>query len=112
MKDDATFRDEVRLAAVNSINWARVLPQVVYYATAASSLGAPDHIAHSPWVVMKFGGTSVSTADKWLTIAGLIRNRLADGLRPVIVHSALAGVVEALVQGRAPQRSRVRVPRP
>ena len=35
------FRDEVRLAGVNSINWARVLAQVVYYFTAAASLGAP-----------------------------------------------------------------------
>ncbi len=30
------------LSAVNSINWARVLPQVVYYATAAVALGAPS----------------------------------------------------------------------
>ncbi len=35
------FRDAVRLAGVNSINWARVLAQVVYYFTAAVSLGAP-----------------------------------------------------------------------
>ncbi|PIE07172.1 MAG: threonine synthase [Rhodobacterales bacterium] len=35
------FRDEVKLAGVNSINWARVLAQVVYYFTAATSLGAP-----------------------------------------------------------------------
>ncbi|SFD47709.1 threonine synthase [Roseivivax sediminis] len=39
---DDTFRDGVRLAAVNSINWARVLAQVVYYFSAAVSLGAPD----------------------------------------------------------------------
>ncbi len=38
---DAAFRDRVALAAVNSINWARVLAQVVYYFTAAVSLGAP-----------------------------------------------------------------------
>ena len=35
------FRDAVGLAGVNSINWARVLAQVVYYFTAAVSLGAP-----------------------------------------------------------------------
>jgi threonine synthase len=39
---DHDFRDEVRLAAVNSINWARVLAQVVYYFSSAVSLGAPD----------------------------------------------------------------------
>ena len=36
------FRDAVGLAGVNSINWARVLAQVVYYFTAAVSLGAPE----------------------------------------------------------------------
>jgi threonine synthase len=35
------FRDRVRLSGVNSINWARVLAQVVYYFTAAVALGAP-----------------------------------------------------------------------
>jgi len=38
---DEAFRDEVGLAAVNSINWARVLAQVVYYFSSAVSLGAP-----------------------------------------------------------------------
>ncbi|MBR9838424.1 MAG: threonine synthase [Rhodobacteraceae bacterium] len=42
MFNDFTFRDEVRLAGVNSINWARVLAQVVYYFSSAVSLGAPD----------------------------------------------------------------------
>ena len=41
MFNDFAFRDAVRLGAVNSINWARVLAQVVYYFTAAASLGAP-----------------------------------------------------------------------
>ena len=41
MFNDFTFRDEVGLAGVNSINWARVLAQVVYFFTAAVSIGAP-----------------------------------------------------------------------
>ena len=35
------FRDKVRLSGVNSINWARIVAQTVYYFTAAATLGAP-----------------------------------------------------------------------
>jgi len=35
------FRDELGLSGVNSINWARIVAQIVYYFTAAVSLGAP-----------------------------------------------------------------------
>ncbi len=42
MFNDFEFRDGVKLAGVNSINWGRVLAQVVYYFTSAVSLGAPD----------------------------------------------------------------------
>jgi len=37
---DSTFRDEVRLGAVNSINWARVMAQVVYYVVAAARIAS------------------------------------------------------------------------
>ena len=40
--NDAEFRDALNLSAVNSINWARVMAQIVYYFTAAAKLGAPD----------------------------------------------------------------------
>ena len=36
-----TFRDRVQLSGVNSINWARIVAQVVYYVVAAVALGAP-----------------------------------------------------------------------
>src|SRR5262249_59854672 len=35
------FRDRVRLSGVNSINWARIVAQIVYYFTAAVALGSP-----------------------------------------------------------------------
>lgn len=41
MFNDHAFRDAVNLTAVNSINWARVLAQVVYFFTSAVALGAP-----------------------------------------------------------------------
>lgn len=59
-------------------------------------LGASREIAQSAWVIMKFGGSSVSTVANWQTIAQLLRRRLDAGLRPVVVHSALHGVSNAL----------------
>ncbi len=38
---DETLRRDLRLTAVNSINWARIAAQTVYYATAAAALGLP-----------------------------------------------------------------------
>jgi threonine synthase len=40
--NDLSFRDEFALSGVNSINWARILAQIVYYFTSAVSLGAPS----------------------------------------------------------------------
>ncbi|HET8929497.1 MAG TPA: threonine synthase [Acidimicrobiales bacterium] len=38
---DHAFRDQVNLSAMNSINWARVMAQIVYYVTAQRTLGGP-----------------------------------------------------------------------
>jgi threonine synthase len=40
--NDTALRDRLALSAVNSINWARVLAQIVYYVWAALKLGAPS----------------------------------------------------------------------
>ena len=39
---DLNFKDEVKLSAINSINWVRLIPQVVYYFYGAFKLGAPN----------------------------------------------------------------------
>jgi threonine synthase len=39
---DVAFRGEMRLSAVNSINWARIAAQIPYYVAAALALGGPD----------------------------------------------------------------------
>lgn len=41
MFNHAAFRDKVGLSGVNSINWARIVAQVVYYFVAGAALGAP-----------------------------------------------------------------------
>jgi threonine synthase len=41
MFNHGDFRERVRLSGVNSINWARIVAQTVYYFTAAVALGAP-----------------------------------------------------------------------
>jgi len=41
MFNNHAFRQKVSLSGVNSINWARIVAQVVYYFTAAVALGAP-----------------------------------------------------------------------
>ncbi len=42
MFNDVAFRERVNMSGVNSINWARIMPQIVYYVWAALSLGAPN----------------------------------------------------------------------
>ena len=42
MFNDAPFRDRMKLSGVNSINWARIMAQIVYYFASAVALGGPD----------------------------------------------------------------------
>ncbi|MFW2405157.1 MAG: bifunctional aspartate kinase/diaminopimelate decarboxylase [Gammaproteobacteria bacterium] len=58
--------------------------------------GAPPDIQGERWLVMKFGGTSVATAERWATIRDLLKERIAAGYRPVVVHSAVANVSNLL----------------
>ena len=50
----------------------------------------------SAWIVMKFGGTSVSTLANWTNIARVAAERCAGGARVLIVHSAVTGITDRL----------------
>jgi diaminopimelate decarboxylase/aspartate kinase len=48
------------------------------------------------WIVLKFGGTSVSTPRNWHNIAEILKARIAASFRLVVVHSALSGITDRL----------------
>lgn len=51
-----------------------------------------------PILVMKFGGTSVGSADAMLKVKDIVEESIADGWKPVVVLSAMAGVTDQLLQ--------------
>ncbi len=50
----------------------------------------------NPWIVLKFGGTSVSSRSHWNTIAHITRDRLQDDYRVCVVCSAASGISRQL----------------
>ena len=76
MFNDEGFRDELGLSAVNSINWARVMAQIVYYFAAAVALGAPDRRVAFAVPTGNFGNVYAGYAARAM---GLPIDRLAVG---------------------------------
>src|ERR1700728_5443815 len=60
------------------------------------------------WIVLKFGGTSVSSLENWRNIASIVRARHAAGARVLIVHSALSGITDALEELLDPKHHAMR----
>jgi len=52
--------------------------------------------ATSAWIVLKFGGTSVSSLANWNNIARVAGERCAGGARVLLVHSAISGITDRL----------------
>jgi bifunctional diaminopimelate decarboxylase / aspartate kinase len=52
----------------------------------------------SAWIVLKFGGTSVSTLANWLNIERVVTERLRSGARVLLVHSAVTGITDSLAR--------------
>jgi threonine synthase len=72
---DAAFRERLNLAAVNSINWARIMAQAVYFVTAALALGAP-------WRRVSF---AVPTGNFGDVYGGYLAHRLGLPIEQLIV---------------------------
>ncbi|NKD77563.1 threonine synthase [Haematospirillum sp. H1815] len=72
-----SFRQDVGLAAVNSINWARIMAQVVYYFWAALRLAAPDRA-----VVF-----SVPTGNFGNVFAGYVAQRMGLPIERLVIGS-------------------------
>lgn len=53
-------------------------------------------VAAQKWIVLKFGGTSVSSRERWDTISQVVTARVEEGLKPLVVCSALSGISNAL----------------
>jgi threonine synthase len=74
MFNDAPFREANSLSAVNSINWARVMAQTVYYFTALESLG-------------RSASFSVPTGNFGNVLAGWIAKQMGADIEKLIVGS-------------------------
>ncbi|HEV2700216.1 MAG TPA: bifunctional aspartate kinase/diaminopimelate decarboxylase [Steroidobacteraceae bacterium] len=48
------------------------------------------------WLVLKFGGSSVSSLANWRNIAQIVRTRVDEGARVLVVHSAVTGITDKL----------------
>lgn len=90
MFNDFAFRDEVKLAGVNSINWGRVLAQVVYYFTSAVSLGAPDRSVSFTVPTGNFGDV----------FAGYIAKRMGLPIDRLVVATNQNDILDRTLRGQ------------
>lgn len=86
--NDLDLRDRLSLAGVNSINWARLVSQIVYYFTAGAALGAP----HRP---MAF---SVPTGNFGDVFAGHVARRMGLPVASLIVATNVNDILARTIQ--------------
>jgi threonine synthase len=93
MFNDHAFRDRVRLSGVNSINWGRIMAQIVYYFFAASRLGAPERQISFTVPTGNFGDIFAGYAAKCM---GLPVDRLviATNRNDILARTMMSGRYE------------------
>jgi len=86
--NDHEFRDEINLSAVNSINWARVMAQIVYYFTSAVALGAPE----------KKVSFSVPTGNFGDVYAGYIAKKMGLPIEQLVVATNINDILSRTIK--------------
>jgi threonine synthase len=93
MFNDLGFRDRVRLAGVNSINWARVMAQIGYYFAAATALGAPHRPVSFTVPTGNFGDILAGYAARCMGLP-IEQLTIASNDNDILVRTHAAGVYE------------------
>ncbi len=96
------FRDRVALSGVNSINWARIVAQTVYYFTAAVALGAPARSIDFTVPTGNFGDIFAGYVAKRMGLP-IGRLRVATNVNDILARTLASGAYE--VRGVQPTSS-------
>jgi threonine synthase len=87
------FRDDVSLSGVNSINWARIVTQAVYYFTSAVALGAPERQVDFTVPTGNFGDVFAGYVAKRMGLP--IRTlRVATNVNDILARTLSSGAYE------------------
>ncbi len=87
------FRDAVALSGVNSINWARIVAQVVYYFTSAVALGAPAREVDFTVPTGNFGDIFAGYVAKRMGLP-VRRLRIAANVNDILARTLKTGIYE------------------
>jgi threonine synthase len=87
------FRDAVALSGVNSINWARIVAQVVYYFTSAVALGAPARTVDFTVPTGNFGDIFAGYVAKRMGLP-IGQLRVATNVNDILARTLKTGIYE------------------
>lgn len=88
-----SFRDSVSLSAVNSINWARIVAQAVYYFTSAVALGSPSRSVDFTVPTGNFGDIFAGYAARQMGLP-VNRLRIATNVNDILARTLASGAYE------------------
>ena len=97
MFNDSEFRQDMNLAGVNSINWARVMAQTSYYFTAAAHLGGPEQTV----------AFSVPTGNFGDIFAGYVAAQMGLPVAQLMIATNVNDLLARVMQGGVYQTEKV-----